>query len=256
MIGIFDSGLGGLTVARAIMRRLPNWPLVYFGDTARTPYGNKSKRVIEQYAIENTKFLLGRGAKAIVIACNTASALAYDMLKKKFDAPIFEVITPAVEEAIKVTKNGRIGIIGTRATISSGVYERKLETCNLKLVTFFQACPLLVPLIEEGWAAKAETKSILEFYLKPLQAKKIDTLILGCTHYPLLKPLIKKIMGASVTLVDSAEAVASEVARYSQSVSSVSKKSADFFVSDITPHFQSMAEKWLGQKIKIQIATL
>lgn len=243
-------------MARAIMRREPNLPLVYFGDTARMPYGNKSKKIIEQYAIENTEFLLRKGAKIIVIACNTASALAFDALKKRFDVPIFEVITPAVKEALRVTKNGRVGVIGTRATISSGVYQKRLETCNLKLVTFVQSCPLLVSLIEEGWVLKPETKSILEFYLKPLRAKKIDTLILGCTHYPLLKPLIKKIMGAGVALVDSAEAVASEVSKQLESVSLVPKKSADFYVSDLTPTFQTTAEKWLGQKIKIKVANL
>lgn len=260
MIGIFDSGLGGLTVAREIMRLLSDYPVVYFGDTARTPYGNKSKKAIERYAIENTKFLLSKGAKIIVIACNTASALAYDTIKKTFKAPVFEVITPAVNEAVAVTKNGHLGIIGTRSTVNSGVYEKKIKTFNFRLKTYNQPCPLLVPLIEEGWIGETETENILKEYLAPLRRKNIDTLILGCTHYPLLKPLIKKVMGKKVRLVDSAEAAAYEVARKVKEIPLASPFVKGglrrIYVSDRTPYFQKIAENWLGQKIKLQIAKL
>ena len=208
MIGIFDSGVGGMTVARAIEQLLPGYPLLYLGDIARTPYGTKSARTITDYSLENTNFLVENGAKVIVIACNSAASVATDRLRQEFNVPIIEVISPAVRQALLKTRTGKIGIIGTRATIRSGVYEMKIKADNPAYKVFSQACPLLVPLVEEGWTGKRETKMILRRYLQALKNQQIDTMILGCTHYPLLKHLIQPRIGKKVTLIDSSEATA------------------------------------------------
>ena len=208
MIGIFDSGVGGMTVARAVEQLLPNYPLLYLGDIARTPYGTKSARTIIDYSIDNTRFLLDNGAKLIIIACNTASSVATDRLRQEFNIPIIEVISPAVEQALMYSRKGRIGIIGTRATIRSGVYETKILLQHPEYKVFSTACPLLVPLVEEGWIDKRETKMILRRYLHSLKDQQIDTLVLGCTHYPLLTHLIQARIGKKVTLIDSSVAVA------------------------------------------------
>ncbi|HSO71582.1 MAG TPA: glutamate racemase, partial [Thermodesulfobacteriota bacterium] len=171
MIGIFDSGIGGLTVVREILEQLPEYPIVYFGDTARTPYGTKSPKTITEYAIEDMEFLLAQGAKIIIIACNSVSSVAADILREKFNVPIFEVIAPAVQKTLEVTRNSRVGVIGTRATIGSGVYERSLKTLRADIQVFSQACPLLVPLVEEGWLKRPETKQIVRKYLFPLKLK-------------------------------------------------------------------------------------
>ena len=192
MIGIFDSGIGGLTVVKEIFKQLPQYQITYFGDTARTPYGNKSKELITKYAFEDTDFLLKKGAKLIVVACNTASAVASEELKNRYkDIPIFEVITPAVDKAIKVTQNKRIGVIGTKATVQSRIYEKQINKLNKDIKVLPKACPLFVPLAEEGWIKKPETKMIAKKYLHSLKIQQIDALILGCTHYPLLKELIQ-----------------------------------------------------------------
>ena len=210
MIGIFDSGIGGLSVVRELLKRAPDASFVYLGDTARTPYGNKSPDTLKRYASEDVKFLLDHGAETIIIACNSASSAAGDALRESFlNVQIFDVIQPAVEEAIRVTK-GRIGVIGTRATIASGAYERSIRKqpfviSHLSLEIFSTACPLFVPLVEEGWLKDAETKRIVRRYLSPLRRERIDTLILGCTHYPLLAPLIQRYMGKRVKLIDSGE---------------------------------------------------
>lgn len=275
MIGIFDSGLGGLTVAREIMKELPEVPIIYFGDTARTPYGGKSKETIIKYALQDAEFLISKGAKILVVACNTVSSVAIGVLKEKYKIPVFEVITPAAKKAIETTKNGRIGIIGTRATIFSKVYEEKiLSYChsrgfvrrptaeeggnpeNIKI--FQQACPLLVPLVEENWIDRPETKSIIRKYLQPLKSAQIDTLILGCTHYPFLKKIIQPKIGRKVKIVDSAETVAKEIKDYQKELSSSanagdpSRPENRFFASDITPYFENLAGKWLGKNVKIE----
>lgn len=274
MIGIFDSGIGGLSVVKAIERHLPDCNLIYFGDTARFPYGIKGPEVIKKYARENAEFLINQGAKVIVVACNTASAVALDYLKKQFpNTPIFGVIESAVAMVVKTTKNGRIGIIGTRATIGSGVYEKKIQKIDSFLVpsphlwgeggvrgqkVFSQACPLLVSLIEEDWIKKPETKTILAKYLKPLKAKKIDTLVLGCTHYPFIKNLIQKEMGNDVKLIDCGEALASELKNLTPALS-FSRRGLkgeiknQFYVSDLTPNFEKLAEKWLNKKINLKL---
>ncbi|MFH1193822.1 MAG: glutamate racemase [bacterium] len=267
MIGIFDSGVGGLSVAKEIMKELPEYDLIYFGDTARAPYGNKSTDAIIKYALEDADFLIKRGAKIIVIACNTASALAYDVLRKSYpDLPIFEVITPAVEEALSATKKGRIGVIGTRATVQSGIYEKKLKETptNLPLnkgeagrglFVESRACPLFVPLIEENWLAKPEMKTIARKYLAHFKDCNIDTLILGCTHYPLIKDIIQERVGRRVWLIDSASAVAGQVKdfleknpEFAESLTKTGK--SEFYVSDLTEQCQGIANKWIGKQLK------
>lgn len=233
-------------MAKEIMRALPGQKILYFGDTARTPYGNKSPEVVAQYAIENTKFLLRKKAKAIVVGCNTASAVAGLKLRKEFPkVPIFEVITPAVREALRVTRNGKIGVIGTRTTIGSGAYQKwcKMHT---------RECPLFVPLVEAGHLNHPTTHEIARHYLEPLKRAGIDTLILGCTHYPLLKPLIKSIMGNTVQLVDSAETVAREIANVKFKMQNVKLPKHEFYVSKKTPKFQEIAQNWLGHKIELR----
>lgn len=260
MIGIFDSGVGGLTVVREMLKQLPEYQLIYFGDTARNPYGTKSKETVVKYALEDTNFLLSRGAKLIIVACNTASSLAREELKKNFpNVPIFEVVRPAVKRAVAVTKKKRIGVIGTYATIGSGIYDRLIKESNPAIQVFTEACPLFVPLVEEGWFDKPETKRIARKYLYPLRLKQIDTLILACTHYPLLKPIIQSKIGRRVKLVDSAEEVVGEVKKFLEDNSGVEKslvKGSEhkFYVSDLTPRFTSIAEKWLGRKIKAEKA--
>jgi len=257
MIGVFDSGVGGLTVVREIFNKLPDYQIVYFGDTARTPYGTKSKETIIKYAREDAKFLLGQGAKIIVIACNTASAVASEILRKELGVPVFEVIMPAVRRAVAVTKNKRVGVIGTRATIESGVYENSIKKIKTEIHVFSQACPLLVPLVEECWLDKEETKRIIKKYLQPLKNKQIDTLILGCTHYPALKNIIKIKIGRYVRLVDSAEEVVYELQKFLTENREVEKKLArgaghKFYVSDLTPQLPKIAEKLLGQVVKLE----
>ncbi|MBU0598050.1 glutamate racemase [Patescibacteria group bacterium] len=255
MIGIFDSGIGGLTVVKEVLKHLPEYQMVYFGDTARTPYGNKSKSTIIKYAIQDTKFLLDKGAKIIIVACNSASAVAAEELKRQFEGvPIFEVITPAVNKAVAVTKNKRLGVIGTRATTSSNVYQDKIKQHQNGYTIISKACPLFVPLAEEGWTDKPVTKMVAKKYLYHLKLQNIDTLILGCTHYPLLKEIIQIKMGKQVTLVDPAEEVAQEIKKYLAKNKEIEKKLAknsnhEFYFSDIAPHLTELAHKWLGQII-------
>jgi len=257
MIGVFDSGVGGLTVVREIFNKLPDYQIIYFGDTARTPYGTKSKETIIKYAREDAKFLLERGAKIIVIACNTASAVAAEILRKESGVPVFEVIVPAVKAALSATKKGKIGVIGTQATVTSGVYEIMMKKNNPDIQVASQPCPLLVPLVEEAWLNQPETKKIVKKYLQPLKNKQIDTLILGCTHYPVLKNIIKSRIGRGVVLVDSAEEVVHELKNFLANNSEVEKSLTKdgghkFYVSDLTPQLPRIAEKLLGRKIKLE----
>lgn len=261
MIGIFDSGIGGLTVAKEILKQLPEYQIIYFGDTARTPYGNKSKETIIKYAFQDTEFLLKKGAKIIIVACNTASAVAADELKKQYpNIPIFEVITPAVAAATAATENKRIGVIGTRATINSHVYENKIKAASPKddYKIFSRPCPLFVPLAEEGWIDKPVTKMIARKYLYPLKMEHIDTLILGCTHYPLLKNIIQIKIGKRVKLVDPAEQTAEQVKKFLSENPGLEKNLAKndkhkFYFSDLAPHLTGLMDLWLGQKIKPEL---
>jgi glutamate racemase len=258
MIGIFDSGVGGMTVARAVETLLPDYQIVYYGDLARTPYGSKSPEAIIEYSIENTQFLLDHGAKVIIIACNSAASVASDILRRKFAVPIFEVISPAVECAVTSTIDGNIGIIGTRATIRSGIYDQKIKLLAPEFRVYSKACPLLVPLVEEGWLAARETKMILRKYLTPLKQKQIDTLVLGCTHYPLLKHLIKHRMGKNrIRLIDSSIEAALTLKKHLDENRDFSKtlqrgSKNKYFVSDITKAAVDTAEKIFGRSIDLE----
>ena len=194
-IGVFDSGVGGLTVAREIMRNLPSEKIVYFGDTARVPYGSKSKETIIRYSRQIIRFLQQQQVKAIVVACNTASAFALDAVRDEFDIPIIGVIEPGAKVAAAQTRNKRVGIIGTVGTVGSGIHAEYLKHLDPEITVFGKACPLFVPLVEEGWLHDPVTDEVAARYLKELQDKQVDTLILGCTHYPLLRSTIRKIMG-------------------------------------------------------------
>ncbi len=258
MIGIFDSGVGGMTVARAIEKELPHCRLVYFGDLARTPYGSKSAETIRKYAVENSEFLLKKGARLIIVACNSAASVASDLLRDKFPVPVFEVITPAIRQVWQTSKIGRIGIIGTRATITSRIYEEKIKEQRKDFQVFSQPCPLLVPLVEEGWLNKRETKMIIRRYLHPLKLKNIDTLVLGCTHYPLLKKLIQPRMGRRVRVIDSSRALAGELAVFleknpelAKSLSSAGEN--EYYVSDITEAARATAERIFGRRINLSL---
>ncbi|HEX8678946.1 MAG TPA: glutamate racemase [Chthoniobacterales bacterium] len=204
-IGVFDSGIGGLTVVSALRRALPNEAIYYLGDTARVPYGGKSPTTVQRYSLEIASLLLGEDAKTIVVACNTASALALPALEENLPITVTGVIAPGAKAAISRTRNGLIGVIGTRATIKSGAYERALRQLDAGIRVTSRACPLLVPLIEEGRLASDITDRVLMEYLQPLLEDGVDTLVLGCTHYPLLRPAIQRLLGDAVALVDSAE---------------------------------------------------
>ncbi|MDQ6623751.1 MAG: glutamate racemase [Verrucomicrobiota bacterium] len=204
-IGVFDSGIGGLTVVSALRRALPNESIYYLGDTARVPYGGKSPSTVQRYSLEIAALLLGENAKTIVVACNSASAVALPALESTLPVAVTGVIAPGAKAAAAATRNGHIGVIGTRATIKSGAYEQALRRLNPDFRVTARACPLLVPLIEEGWLTSDVTDRVLMQYLQPLLDEGVDTLVLGCTHYPLLRPAIARLLGAEVTLVDSAE---------------------------------------------------
>jgi glutamate racemase len=204
-IGVFDSGIGGLTVVSALRSVLPNESIFYLGDTARVPYGGKSPSTVQRYSREMASLLLEGSAKTIVIACNTASALALPVLASELPVSVTGVINPGAAAAAAATRNGHIGVIGTRATIKSGAYERAIQKLNPNARVTARACPLLVPLIEEGWLESEVTDKVVMQYLRPLLDADIDTLVLGCTHYPLLRPAIHRLLGEDVTLVDSAE---------------------------------------------------
>lgn len=257
MIGVFDSGVGGLTVVREIFKKLPDYRIIYFGDTARTPYGTKSRETIIKYAREDAKFLMEQGAKIIVIACNTASAVASEILRKELGVPVFEVIMPAVSAAVAATRNKKVGVIGTRATIGSGVYETTIRKDHQDIEVMSQPCPLLVPLVEEGWLSDPETKRITRKYLQPLKNKQVDTLILGCTHYPVIKNIIAQRMGKKVKLVDSAEEVVGELKKFLDSHPDVEKilergSEHRFYVSDLTDRVPVIAGKLLSREVKFE----
>lgn len=254
-IGIFDSGIGGLTVFKELRRRLPNERIIYFGDTARIPYGTKSKKLVQQYALENAAFLMQHNVKMIVVACNTASAMAIDILRERLDVPVIGVVLPGAMAALRQTRNKTIGVIGTAATIKSNAYANKLkDNSSGAIATYAEACPLLVPIVEEGWLDGEITQMVLQKYLNKLLKKDIDTLILGCTHYPLLKTTLQQIVGAEVKLVDSG----SETARFveekleqNQLQNKEKNKQDDlFFVSDIPQKFEEIGSRFLGYPLE------
>ncbi|NNF06197.1 MAG: glutamate racemase [Candidatus Eisenbacteria bacterium] len=250
-LGIFDSGLGGLTVVRALAQHLPNESMIYFGDTARLPYGNKSKATVTRLSLEALRFLEHLQIKALVVACNSASALAIDTLHKEAQVPVLGVVDAGARAAAGKTQSGRVGVIGTRATIGSRCYETKLQDLDSNIKVAATSCPLFVPFVEEGWVDKAVTRQVAEEYLEPIRQAKVDTLILGCTHYPLLRELIQEVMGSEVTLIDSGEAVTTEVASLlkENSLSASSAPKHKFFVSDQIDQFQREAKRFLKDSV-------
>ncbi|MDD4982181.1 MAG: glutamate racemase [Candidatus Omnitrophota bacterium] len=252
-IGVFDSGVGGLTVVKELVRQLPGEDIVYFGDTARVPYGIKSKETVIRFSIENILFLLRYNVKLICVACNTVSSFALPKIKNHFRVPIVGVISPGAREAVYATKNKRVGVIGTKGTIRSQAYEQEIKRLDPKVKVTAIACPLFVPFVEEGWLNQDVVSTVARRYLKPLKDSKVDTLILGCTHYPLLKSVIRDVMGGKVTLIDSAKQVAVEVNKILSDEGLLSNKArgrADFFVSDNPEWFKDLAGRFLGKPVK------
>lgn len=250
-IGVFDSGIGGLTVVRQLRRVMPREDFLYLGDTARVPYGTKSPGTIVRFACEDTQFLVNEGVKAVVVACNTASAWAIPTLERSFQVPIFGVILPGAKAALEKSRSGRIGIIGTTSTIRSQAYVKAILARDDSVKIVARSCPLLVPLIEEGWVKHKVTKTVLKEYLSPLLKHRIDALVLGCTHYPLLKPLLTEVAGSKVRLVDSAEACAAHVLERLQTMklmASRRRRAGVFlpFVTDEVERFNELSERFLG----------
>jgi glutamate racemase len=254
-IGVFDSGIGGLTVVRALLKKLPNENIVYFGDTARVPYGSKSPQVVREYTQDDTDFLISKDVKMIVVACNTVSAVALDIVQKKANLPVTGVIIPGAEAAMNSTTNNRIGVIGTIGTVNSNAYRNELKRLNHSAHVFSKACPLFVPLVEEGWLDYKATELVASEYLFPLITEKIDTLILGCTHYPLLKDVLAKVTKGMVTLIDSGEATADTVVSmldaHGLRNTSSEQPNVQFFVSDAPEKFTSVGEIFLGRKLGV-----
>jgi glutamate racemase len=253
-IGIFDSGIGGLTVMKEIVRCLPKQSIVYLGDTARVPYGEKSPEAVTRFSIENGIFLVDQNVKLLVIACNTASCFALEKLQRLFKIPVVGVIEPAVSEAVHVTKNKKFGILGTKGTVRSGSYQREIEKRIPGAKVVSVACPLFVPFIEEGWVDHPALDIIVKDYLLPLKQENVDTVLLGCTHYPMLANLIRKELGPTVTVLDSAGAAARLVAEMlekengAQSVQTGAEY--QFFVSDDPEKFRMLGQKFLGKPIQ------
>jgi glutamate racemase len=252
-IGVFDSGIGGLTVLHQIIETLPRENTVYLGDTARAPYGTKSLETVLCYSFENSQFLVDKGVKMVVVACNTSTAIALDRLQTQLTVPVVGVIEPGVRRAVKTTKNRRVGVIGTEATIQSGAYTRALKAADTGIEVYSRACPLFVPLVEEGWTDNAVVEMTVKAYLGSLKQSGIDTLILGCTHYPLLKKAIRKFMGANVRLVDSAEETAKEVEQVLGARTlgrKAGKGGHSFFVTDAPDRFIKVGRRFLGEKVE------
>ncbi len=253
-LGVFDSGIGGLTVARALFDRLPRESVIYFGDTARVPYGPKSPDTVRRYSGEILTYLLHRGVKAVVVACNTSTAHALEHLKACSPVPVVGVIEPGARAAAAASRSGRIGVIGTAGTIASGAYERAIKAIRPDATVYARACPLFVPLVEEGWFDHPATELIGREYLEPLSRAGVDVLVLGCTHYPLLKPLLSRVMGPGVTLIDSAEESANAVKREIEQRGLSAPPSNDpthrFVVSDDEPHFRRVGARFLGEKLQ------
>jgi len=253
-IGVFDSGLGGLTVVKSIKALLPSESIIYFGDTARVPYGNKSRELIKEYSSEITEFLVKKDSKMVVVACNTVSAMVLSTLKKNNSIPILGVIAPGVAEAISITNNKYIGVIGTIATVNSDAYNTALKALDSNIETISQACPLFVPLAEEGWLEGDVVNMVVAHYLSPLKEKNIDTLILGCTHYPLLKNAIANQFNKTTVLIDSADAVARAVQKKLSDFDLLNNKdekgSLFCFVTDIPMHFETVGQQFLGSPLE------
>jgi glutamate racemase len=252
-IGIFDSGIGGLTVARAIYERLPAESTIYFGDTARLPYGPKSPETVRRYSHEILQWLLGQGVKLVVIACNTSTAHALAALQKESPVPVIGVIEPGARAAVAATRGGPVGVIGTAGTIASNAYARAIHALAPNLKVEQVACPLFVPLVEEGWFSHPAAVLIAQEYLGALGQARVDTLVLGCTHYPLLKPLLGRVMGDSVRLIDSAEetakAVAQTLGQHALDAPAGERVYHRYIVSDDEPRFRQVGSRFIGEKL-------
>lgn len=252
-IGVFDSGVGGLTVVRALMERLPFENIIYFGDTARVPYGVKSVETISHFTTQITEFLLQRQVKLLIIACNTMAAVASQVVRDLSPVPVLDVIDAGALGAIAATQRKHVGVIGTPTTINSNAYTRAIHQHAADVRVFSQACPLFVPLVEEGWLDHQVTRLTAQEYLKPLLVQQIDTMVLGCTHYPLLKPLLQEVTGAHIRLVDSAESMAEQAAALLENMNLANpQRSAPeyyFHVTDVPLRFQTIGERFLGRTL-------
>ncbi len=256
-IGVFDSGVGGLTVVKQIIKILPNEDLVYFGDTARVPYGSKSKETVTKFSEQIIRFLKTKNVKAIVIACNTASSNCYESLSETFpELPIIEVVTPGVESCLEATKNKRVGLIGTQGTVTSGAYEKRLKNADSEIKVFKKACPLFVPLAEEGWTDNEIARLTVKEYLSGLVEKDIDSIILGCTHYPLFKATIGEFVGEKVTIVDPAKATALRLKEYlhknNMLTGNENEGKREFYVSDNYANFNGICKRVLDYTCKAE----
>lgn len=252
-IGVFDSGVGGLTVVRALMEGLPFEDIIYFGDTARVPYGVKSAETIRRYAVQIADFLLQQDVKALIVACNTMSAVAYGAIEELAPVPLLGVVDAGARGAVALTKSKRVGVIGTPTTITSSTYEAAIKRYDTHIEIFSQACPLFVPLAEEGWLDHEVTRLIAREYLRPLLAHRIDTLVLGCTHYPLLKPVLEEVLGKTIQLVDSAQAITEQAHRLlgDHDLLQQEPRSPEyrFYITDFPLRFTEIGERFLGRAL-------
>ncbi len=252
-IGVFDSGIGGLTVVRAIMEQLSHESIIYFGDTARVPYGVKSAETVSRYAAQITKFLLEKEVKLLIVACNTMSSIAYRTIEELSPVPVLDVVDAGARSAAVETRNKRVGVIGTPATINSSAYSKAISKYGPEIKIFSRPCPLFVPLVEEGWLDNEVVRLTAREYLTPLIQENIDTLVLGCTHYPLLKPLLQEVMGEHTSLVDSAQAISWQTRELlAESQLLKAEKAApgySFYVTDVPLRFQAVGERFLGMKL-------
>ena len=259
-LGIFDSGIGGLTVFREVRRALPGADIHYFGDTARVPYGTKSAETVTQYSIQIGSYLHARGVDAVVAACNTASAYAIDVLRSVLPIPVFGVVAPGAAAAIHATKNGVVGVIGTRGTVASGAYQRAINDLDPDVKVVSAHCPLFVPLVEEGWLLDPITQKVAFRYLKPLMQEGVDTLVLGCTHYPMLKEVISNVIGSEVTFIDSAKETALRLKKYLDDNGFVDETGSGtdlFEVTDIPQRFLDVGQNFLEQElVNVQQVTI
>ena len=254
-IGVFDSGIGGLTVLKELITLLPGEDFIYLGDTARLPYGTKSNEVIVRYSRENTEFLLAKGIKLLVVACNTSSAVALGEIAGHTMVPVIGVIEPGAQAAVKASRTGKIGVIGTEATIASGAYTRAIQNLRPRAEIYTRACPLLVPLVEEGWTDNEIAERTVAHYLESLKASGIDTLLLGCTHYPLLRGMFERVLGARVKIVDSAVATAAAV-REKLAVLKLARRGGavagaqSFFVTETPERFVRVGRRFIGPRVE------
>jgi glutamate racemase len=253
-IGVFDSGIGGLTVVKALMERLPFEDIIYFGDTARVPYGVKSRETICQFSQQIAQFLLEKDVKLLIVACNTMAAVALDEIKALSTVPVLDVIDAGAKAAVAISQKG-IGVIGTPTTINSNAYARSIHALNPSLYVYSQACPLFVPLVEEGWLDNNVAKLTAQEYLKPVFVEKIDTLVLGCTHYPLLKPLLQDVAGKDIQLVDSAITIAEQTAAALDELNLHNPQRKpphyQYFVTDVPLRFQTVGSRFLGRELSV-----